>query len=334
MVGYAGLAGLAIAAGSAVCSKLRALFFSAADTRRVFHGKVVWITGASSGIGEATAIACAAAGAKVILSARSETRLAEVAAACVAASPSKDPGTAKVLVLDLAASPATVHAKGAEAEALFGGHGVDVLVNNGGISSRSAALETKLETDSRVLAVNFTAAVALTKAVLPRMVARRSGHIVVMSSVQGKFGLPCRSSYAASKHALQGYFDSLRSEVAADGVGVTVVCPGSVATSLSMNAVKGDGSRHGLMDSTTAKGMDPRTLAAAILTAVARGDHELMICGVTVSSRLPGVFAPCLTVVPVSHTPVPALVLDSQSTNNLVAEHWKMNWIACWVYCH
>jgi len=250
--------------------------------RKSFNGQVVWITGASRGLGRELALSFARAGARVILSARTQDKLKAVAEECAAVSPRRDaqPGDiVQILPLDLATAMVDVHAHGARANAMFNAHGVDILVNNGGVSSRSDALSTTLETDMRVMAINFMSPVALTKAVLPGMVQRGGGHIVVISSVQGKFGLPYRSSYAASKHALHGYFDSLRSEVASANVGVTTICPGYIATDLSLNALRGDGSAHGAMDATTAAGMDPARLAADILTAVAEGQHERSAAG-------------------------------------------------------
>jgi short-subunit dehydrogenase len=188
------------------------------NLEQIYTGKVVWVTGASQGLGEALALAYARAGAKLILSARSEDKLVAVAAACTRTSPTKDPTNVLVLPVDLADSAEALHAVGGKAQAAFGGQGVDMLVNNGGVGSRSAAIDTELQTDGRVMAINFTAPVALTKAVLPGMLAKGGAgdgagacpRIVVISSVQGKFGLPFRSSYSASKHALHGYFDSLR----------------------------------------------------------------------------------------------------------------------------
>lgn len=285
-----------------VVRRARRRKFEAKQVQTVFRGKVVWITGASSGIGRSLALAFAQAGAKLILSARREAELIAVAAECDAlvaaqqASPSTSPSTtsssssppppscAKVLVLDLATDPAVLRAQAAgEAQRLWGAP-VDVLVNNGGISSRSPAEETTLEVDSRVMAVNFLGPVALTKGVLPRMLqcggesGGSGGHLVVISSVQGRLAIPFRTSYAAAKHALHGFFESLRAEIADRHVKVTMVLPGYVKTSLSLNAVTGKGSSYAKMDPTTAKGMDPDDLAAAILAAVATGQDELLAC--------------------------------------------------------
>lgn len=267
-----------------------------------FRGKVVWITGASSGIGRALALAFAEKGAKLVLSARREAELKAVAAECAAAastaataSSTTVESVARVLPFDLAEDAAALQAKGAKAAALWGVEGVDILVNNGGISSRSAAEKTSLDVDQKVMAIDYLAPVALTKGVLPAMLARGektaaskkpwkeravggAGHVVVVSSVQGRLAIPFRTSYAAAKHALHGFFEALRPEVAARDVKVTLVCPGYVKTSLSLNAVTGSGKAYAKMDDSTAKGMEPAALADAILAAVATGEHELMAC--------------------------------------------------------
>jgi len=183
-----------------------------------------------------------------------------------------------VLVLDLAGEPAALAARAqGRAEQLWAAP-IDILVNTGGISSRSPAEDTTLEVDGRVMAVNFGGPVALTKGVLPSMLAQGSGHVVVISSVQGRLAIPFRTSYAAAKHALHGFFESLRAEVADRNVKVTMVLPGYVKTKLSLNAVTGKGTSYAKMDATTAKGMDPDELAQRILFAVAAGEHELVAC--------------------------------------------------------
>ncbi len=125
--------------------------------------------------------------------------------------------------------------------------------------------------------MNFYAPVELTRAILPEMIHRRTGSIAVISSVQGKLGLPFRSSYSASKHALQGYFDGLRAEVANLGINVTVISPGYVATSLSLNALNSDGSAYGKTDSTTASGMSPADVASRVLSSIAAGEPDVIL---------------------------------------------------------
>jgi dehydrogenase/reductase SDR family member 7B len=235
-----------------------------------FAGRVVWITGASSGIGEALAYAFAAAGAQIILSSRNEDRLKEVASRCL------NPNRHLVLPLDLC-RPSGLETQVRTALDRFGR--IDILVNNGGISQRSFASETSLDTVRRIMETNFFGTVALTGAVMPSMLKKGSGRIVVISSLVGKLGTPLRSGYAASKHALHGYFDSLRAEVQRKGIGVTIVCPGFIRTSISINALTADGSCHGIMDDAQDAGMPADICASRILQAVAASRDEICIGG-------------------------------------------------------
>ncbi len=237
-----------------------------------FKNKRVWVTGASSGIGEALAIAFAERGAQLILSARNEVEINRVSAACSLA------GAGSVLVqpLDL-----EQHDRIPEiVESLLKKVGkVDILVNNGGISQRALAKETTLEVDKKLMAVNYFGTVALTKALLPNMLMHQLGHIVTVTSLTGKFGSPYRSSYAASKHALHGFFDSLRAELADAHIKVTLICPGFVRTNVSKNALTGDGTKLGTMDEATDKGMKPERLAYKILQAIEQGKEEAYFGG-------------------------------------------------------
>jgi len=231
-------------------------------------GKVVWITGASSGIGEALAIGAARRGAKVVLTARRTAELERVKGLCA------DPTQAAVLPLDLLqlGDPAAALR---EAEKFFGP--VDVLVNNAGISQRSLVLDTTLEVYRRIFELDFFATVALTKAVLPGMVQRKRGHVVVVSSVVGYISSPLRSGYAAAKHALHGFYDAARAEHWRDGVKFTLACPGYVKTDVSVNAVTGTGGRHGKVDPSIARGVDPMVCADKIWRAVERDRDEVLI---------------------------------------------------------
>lgn len=250
-----------------------------------FQNKVVWITGASSGIGEALAQAFNREGAKVILSARRETELTRVKAACAS--------TGNVAVLPLDLEKADELAARAKAAAAFFGP-VDILVNNAGITQRSLALETSIDVDIRIMNVDYMSQVALTKLVLPAMVERRTGRIVVISSVAGFVGTPYRSAYAAAKHALRGFFDSLRAEIFQYGVGVTLVYPGYIKTNITMNALSSDGAKHGVMDASIQKGMSADKCAAKILDAVAAGKNEVMMGGVETMAVYLKRFAPGL----------------------------------------
>lgn len=250
--------------------------------------KVVWITGASSGIGAALAVAYARRGARLVLSSRRREALEEVVR-----HNGLSPDRIALVPLDLG-EPETLAAKAVTGLAAFGR--VDVLINNGGVSQRSLARETRLEVDRRLMTVNYLGTVGLTKAVLPAMIERGYGRIVTVTSVVGKFGTPYRSSYAASKHALHGFFDSLRAELRGTGVGVTVLCPGFVRTDVSLNALTGDGTPQGTMDDAQAAGMSPERCAERMITAIEAGRREVLIGGreilaVHLNRLLPGLFA-------------------------------------------
>ena len=154
---------------------------------------------------------------------------------------------------------------------------IDVVVHNGGISQRSLVKDTAMKVHRRIMEVNYFGSVALTRAVLPSMLAAKSGQFVVISSVMGKVGTPLRSAYAASKHALHGFFDCLRAEVARDGLVVTMICPGFIATNVSRNALTADGSPTNKTGVDIANGMDPAIAARQILSAVARKKSDAYV---------------------------------------------------------
>ena len=229
--------------------------------------KVVWITGASSGIGEALAVLSSQLGAKLVLSARREGELQRVRAAC--ANPSK------VAVLPLDLTDFDANSAAAAAAAFFGP--VDILVNNAGISQRGLLKDTEMAVYRRILELDFFATVALTKALLPSMIERKAGHLVVISSVVGKFGAPLRTGYSAAKHALQGFYDAARAEIWRDGIKVTLVCPGYIQTQVSVNAITADGGKHGKMDKGQTGGMPAADCAAAIVRAIEANREEVLI---------------------------------------------------------
>jgi NAD(P)-dependent dehydrogenase (short-subunit alcohol dehydrogenase family) len=190
-----------------------------------FAGQVVWITGASSGIGAALARALSAQGALLVLSGRNEAALAEVASQC-----------GDALVLPFEATDYEAAAQAADKAWGWKGH-VDMLVNNAGISQRSLAVDTAFPVYERIVAVDLLAPIALTQALLPRMAARKSGRIVMVSSIAGKVGSPMRTGYSAAKFGLFGYSDALRAEVAGLGIKVHVIAPGSIRTDVSRNSI-------------------------------------------------------------------------------------------------
>ncbi|MCA8899009.1 MAG: SDR family NAD(P)-dependent oxidoreductase [Hyphomonas sp.] len=235
----------------------------------MFAGKVWWITGASSGIGEALAKALSARGANLILSGRNVPALEAVAAKC--------PAETMILpfeATDFDAIPALADKAWSWAE----GHGgLDGLVNNAGISQRSLAVDTVFDVYRRIVDVDLLAPIALTQALLPRMAKAGHGHIIGISSVAGTAGVPLRSAYCAAKHGLIGYHDSVRAETAHLGLKVLVVAPGSVRTNVSRNALDAGAGVRGVSDAAIDNGMDPDDAAAAILEALEQDKRELIL---------------------------------------------------------
>jgi short-subunit dehydrogenase len=235
-----------------------------------FAAKTIWITGASSGIGKALALELSKKDANLILSSRNETELNKVKNAC------KNSKNVKVLPLDLE-DYSDLSIKVSQAISFF--NTIDILFNNAGISQRSLAKETLVSVDKRIMDINYFGTVALTKALLPHFIERNKGHFVTITSIVGKIGTPLRSSYAASKHALHGFFDSLRAEVHQNNIKVTIACPGFVQTNISINALTGDGSAHNKMDKGTINGLTGEVFAKKLLQAVKSQKQEVYIGG-------------------------------------------------------
>ncbi|HAN67080.1 MAG TPA: short chain dehydrogenase [Halieaceae bacterium] len=238
----------------------------------VFAEQVVWITGASSGIGAALAVEFAAAGARLVLSARRRDRLEAVRHQCIEAGAS--PNDVLVQPLDVAAAeamPATVDGVLAH----FGQ--IDLLINNAGISQRSICLHTDLAVYRRLFEVDVLGQIALTKQVLPHMVARGQGHIAVTASVAGKVGAPLRTGYCAAKHAVMGFFDALRTEVAHLGVKVTTIVPGYIRTDIARQALTGSGAEAGDVEDDVDNGMDVVECARVILQGFCNGTEEIEV---------------------------------------------------------
>jgi short-subunit dehydrogenase len=235
-----------------------------------FINKTVWITGASSGIGEALCIALANEGANLVLSARREDELQRVAALC---------GQAKVLVLPIDLS----HIEQPQLlmdsiVARFGG--VDILINNAGISQRGKALQTDISIDRRLMEVNFMSTVVLTKLVLPSMVEKNKGQIIAISSILGDFGLPLHSTYAAAKHAVNGFFESLAEELSTTNIRVTTISPGFIKTKVAINAITETGTAYNIDSPAQEKGMEPSVCAKKIIDAIVQGKRKKYIGGI------------------------------------------------------
>ena len=255
---------------------------------REFKDKVIWITGASSGIGEALAFEFAKQEARLILSARREDELKRI-------------GTlTKLTDLDLLILPFdlenTSNASGLTAQVINKFGRIDMLINNGGHSQRSEAMETSIDIDRQLMEVNYFSHVNLTKAVLPYMKRQKSGQIVVISSIAGKFGFYLRSSYSAAKHALHGFFESLRLETEKFGIKTLIVCPGKIKTNVSLNAVTADGKKHDKMDPSHQDALSAEECAKQIISGILKNKEEILIGGkeillVKIKRLLPKVFS-------------------------------------------
>lgn len=234
---------------------------------------VIWITGASSGIGEALAKGYSAQGARIILSSRNRSELERVKSQCAR------PQDCEIVPLDLS-DPDSLDAAARTVLERFGY--VDMLVNNGGISQRSLVAETPMEIDRRIMQVDYFSGVQLAKAVLPSMIARGKGCFVAISSIVGVFGFPQRSAYSAAKHAMHGFYETLRAENSRYGIKVTVVCPGRIQTRVSLHALRADGKEYGIMDHAQANGISAEECARRIMKGVRRGRKEMYVCRIDV----------------------------------------------------
>jgi len=248
------------------------------------NNKVIWITGATSGIGEELALQLSSQGAKLILSARREEELNRVKDKCK--------GEVLIVLLDLSESK-TFQVK--VAKVLNHYQRIDVLINNGGISQRSLVSETSLALDRKIMEVNYFGNIALAKAVLPIMKKQNEGYFVTISSLSGKFGFFLRSAYAASKHALVGFYESLRLEEEKNGIKVSLVFPGLIKTNISQNALSKDGHSHGKLDDKQEKGISAEKCAQQIIAGMKKEKLEIFAGGgelkaITIKRLLPNLF--------------------------------------------
>jgi len=233
-----------------------------------FENKIIWVTGASSGIGQEICKQLAEKDAIIILSARNSENLTEIK------SNLKNNGKHFVLPLNL---EKTETFKAAFDQILNKYGRLDILFNNGGVSQRAEAHETSLEIDRKIMEVNYFGNIALTKTVLPHFQNNKAGHIIITSSIAGKFGFYLRSAYSASKHALHGYYESVALENLKNNIAVTLLCPGKINTPISTNALRGDGMKHNIMDHNQETGMSVEDCVQQILKAVSKKKREVFI---------------------------------------------------------
>ena len=236
-----------------------------------FKGKTIWITGASSGIGESLAQEFSKMNTQLILSGRNQRRLDEIKNTCL-----RNGSTILTVPFDLSDRNSIDNSVDIVLER-YGS--VDLLINNGGISQRAFVQNSGLDVDQKIMAVNYFGNIALTKALLPSMLKQGHGHIAVTTSIVGKFGFPMRSAYSASKHALYGFYDTLRIEMADKNIKVSTICPGRIQTNISKHALNEKGEEHGEMDEGQKNGMPSDKAARKIVKALRRERREIVVGG-------------------------------------------------------
>ena len=231
--------------------------------------KRVWVVGASSGIGEGLVEVLARSGAKLLISSRNEKRLNFIA---------EKFSSSDIHVLEMdVADHSLLKSKTTQAWETF--DGFDAVFLNAGIAVRDWIMETEVEVEKKLFDVNFWGAVIITKNILRIKGDQTQLRLVITSSLSGKYGVPKLAAYAASKHALHGYFESLRAEIYGKGVSIHLAIPGFINTEITVNGLRGDGTVSGKMQQALAKGMDPVTCAQGILDEVEKGKEEFVVGG-------------------------------------------------------
>jgi short-subunit dehydrogenase len=236
-----------------------------------FDGKIVWITGASSGIGESLVYAFIKRGAIVIASSNEIQELERVKKNC-----GESAGRVICATFDLSE---TSEIKKLVDEQISKTGRIDYLLNLGGISQRATIEESPLWLDRKIMEINYFGTIALTKAVLPFMIRQKSGHILATSSISGRFGFPLRSGYSASKQALHGFFETLHIENKKNNINASVIIPGRVKTKISYRALDAEGKEHGKMDEGLAKGISPEKAAEIIIRGIIKNKREILVGG-------------------------------------------------------
>jgi dehydrogenase/reductase SDR family protein 7B len=238
---------------------------------KIFEGKIVWITGASSGIGESLVYAFINRGAVVIASSNEPVELERV-------KKTTGESSSRVFCVPFDLADTSGINKIADEQIKLRGR-IDYLINIGGISQRATIVETPLWLDRRIMEINYFGTIALTKAVLPHMINNKSGHILATSSISGRFGFPLRSAYSASKEALHGFFETLYLENKRYNIRSSVIIPGRVRTKISFRALDGEGKEHGKMDDGLSKGLSPEKAAGIIINGIKRNKREILVGG-------------------------------------------------------
>jgi len=261
--------------------------------KAALSNKVVMITGASSGLGEALAHIFYSSGCRIILVSRRKKELERVKTDLMNTHQTVPTYPPIVLSLDLTDIN---NLKDEVSKAIMVYDRIDILINNAGISYRGEVIDTNVDVDIKVMLTNYFSQVALSKIVLPYMIKQQSGHIIGISSVQGRIAIPFRSAYAASKHALQAWYDTARAELSDKNIKFTVISAGYIKTSLSLNALTGSGQVYGVMDKTTESGYQPKYVAECILKSVLKQEKEVTIapflpkCAIILRTLFPSLY--------------------------------------------
>lgn len=239
--------------------------------KNLFAGKKIWITGASSGIGEALVHELAEKGASLIISSNDTPGLERVKNSC-------PPGSSKIIIapFDLSDTSGIESLAAQKIEELGG---IDYLLNIGGVSQRARIEETPMWLERKIFEINYFGTIALTRAVLPFMIRQRSGCIAATSSIAGRFGFPLRSAYSASKQALHGFFETLYLENKNNNIRTSVIIPGRVKTQISFHALDGQGKEQDKMDPGLNRGIPPGKAARIILRGLAADKREILVGG-------------------------------------------------------
>lgn len=236
-----------------------------------FQGKTIWITGASSGIGKSLAHEFSKMDTQLILSGRNQRKLEEIKDTCL-----QNGSSVLTVPFDLSDRNSINNSVEIVLEKY---RSIDLLINNGGISQRAFVQNSSLDVDQKIMSVNYFGNIALTKAILPSMLEQGHGHIAVTTSIAGKFGFPMRSAYSASKHALYGFYDTLRIELADQNIKVTMICPGRIQTNISKHALNEKGEEHGEMDDGQKNGITSEKAARKIIRALKKEKREVAVGG-------------------------------------------------------
>ena len=235
----------------------------------LFEGKIIWITGASSGIGECLVYSFIRRGATVIASSNEPTELERVKKNCGDLS-------GKVVCVPFDLSDTSGIEKTVREQIGLTGK-IDYLLNIGGISQRATIADTPIWLDRKIMEINYFGTIALTKAVLPFMIGQKSGHVLATSSISGRFGFPLRSAYSASKQALHGFFETLFIENRKYNIRSSVIIPGRVRTKISYRALDAEGKEHGKLDAGQSKGISPEKAAEMIIRGIMRNKREILV---------------------------------------------------------